>query len=217
MRVLRSACLDTGRSMRRPDVVAGLLLHLFADARVLFLFVIFRLSSRRLRSFSTTHAERDRSVTDERFILRFVAAGEHATASRVRGGHRVLFVAWHRAQLTVNPIMPRVTTSMRSSMMSCGLFKKRRPSGGTPSPVVVCLRPAQAGRPPVARSKNGQTAVVVGGVDDVIPIGVRVGEQPRLIAGEIALGVGVAGRIQPVPRPALAKRGEASSRSTNSR
>ena len=47
--------------------------------------------------------------------------------------------------------------------------------------------------------------VSVEGVNDVIAISVRVSEEPRLVPGEVTLGVSVTRHIKPVTPPALAK------------
>ena len=203
------ARLNTGRSMRRPNVVTGLLLHLFADTRVLFLLVIFQafLASFALLFKRLTLNGIDR-VADERLVLWLVATGKHAVQRViVRGGHRVVFVVvaprttdgqpHHAAGHHVDAVVDNVVRIVQKTAT------QREESHRRQRPFVFAqLKPV--GRQ-LLDQKTVNRQVVVEGVDDVIPVGVRVGEQPRLIAGEVALGVSVAGHVQPVPRPAFAK------------
>ncbi len=119
--------------------------------------------------------------------------------------------SWHRAQPTVRPIVPRVTTSIRSSMMS----------RVTPEETATereeahrRQRRAVAGRDLIGGDLEQEEAVVghvvVEGLDDPVAIGRGLHEESLLAGVDVALGVGVPGHVQPVPGPLLAvmRRGE---------
>ena len=116
--------------------------------------------------------------------------------------------SWQRAQVTVKPRNPRLTTSMRSSMISFWSSRNRRPT---------VRNPIAASGPPVAAAGeliggellHDELVVAQVGIerrDHVVAVG--VGKRIAPILGEhIALRVGVAGHVEPVPAPALAVAG----------
>ncbi len=117
--------------------------------------------------------------------------------------------SWQRAQVTVNPIRPRVTTSMRSSMMSWSLLLKRRPT--VRKPIAASADLSRLRGPGLAKLIGGELLadelivgqVVVEGRDHVVAIGVGI-RIAAVLGEDVALGVGVAGHVEPVPAPALA-------------
>ena len=111
-------------------------------------------------------------------------------------------------RLTVRPSMPRVTTSMRSSMMSGWLFRNRRPS--VRKPIAASGRLSLAELELVGGDLLDEELVVrqvlVERADDAVAVGVGVRVAP-LFLEDVALGVGVAGDVEPVPPPPLAVAG----------
>ena len=115
-------------------------------------------------------------------------------------------------------MIPRVTTSIRSSMISLMSLRNRRPTVRKPrrgeGPPVVAQGQAVGGD--LLDDEAVVRLVLVERSDHVIAIGVRVGIAP-LLGEDVPLGVGIAGHVEPVPAPGLRRSGGRLSRRSTTR
>ena len=198
-----------GRAVRRPNVVASLLFHLLANARVLLTLIVVQLVLAPLAFLIERHPlDGINRVADERLVARFMAAGEHAierVVIRYRDGVVLVIVAagttdsqpHHTAGHHVDPVVYDVVRVVQKTP------PQREETHRGQRLFVIAQFQFVGGHllddEPVVRQ------VGVEGVDHIIAISVRVGEEPRLVSGEVTLGVGVTRHVEPVTPPTLTK------------
>ena len=203
------AGLHLGGPVRGPDVVAGLPFHLLADAGVLLVPVVVQVILAPPAFLLERHPlNRVDCVADKRLVGGFVAAGEHAVERVVVGhGNGVVLVfvaagtadgqpheaAGHDVDAVVNDVVRIVEKPPTQREKT---HRGQRPFVGAQVQLVGSH---------LLNDKTVVRQVGIEGVDHIVAVGVRVGKEPRLVPGKVALGVGITRHVKPMAAPALAE------------